>query len=62
MDVENEALLIEIRDMLKMLVDGQKKLEKDIMDLKEEQKKLKEEVRLSNFVLNNINTRTEIVN
>lgn len=62
MDNENGALLIEIRDLLKILADGQKRLEQDMKELKEEHKKLKEEVRLSNFVLNNINPRTEIVN
>lgn len=56
------AVLIEIMDMLKVIADGQQQLEKEVRELREEQKKLKEEVKLSNFVLNNISLRNEIIN
>lgn len=62
MNMDDAALLIEIRDLLKVVADSQKRLEQSIIDLKEEHRKLKEEVKLSNFVLNNINIRTETVN
>lgn len=55
-------LLREIREMLKMISDGQDRIIQDINDLKEEQKKLKEEIRISNFVLNNMGIRNEILN
>jgi hypothetical protein len=58
----DEALLVEIRDLLKGMSDEQQKLAKDIRELKDEHKKLKDEIRLSNFVLNNIAVRNEILN
>ena len=62
MSMEDGALLVEILDLLKVVVDGQKRLEQTIVELKEENKKLKEEIKLSNFVLNNISNRTETIN
>lgn len=62
MSMEDGALLAEILDLLKVVVDGQKRLEQTIVELKEENKKLKEEIKLSNFVLNNISNRTETIN
>lgn len=59
---DNDALLLEIRDLLKLVGEEQQKLVNEIRELKDEQRKLKEEVRLSNFVLNNITSRNEIVN
>lgn len=59
---EADSILIEIRDMLKLLMEEQEKLAKDMYELKEEQRKLKEEVKLSNFVLHNIGIRNEIMN
>lgn len=62
MKQDTHEVLLEIREMLKVLVNEQQQLMKDIKDLKEEQRKLKEEVRLSNFVLNNISFKSEIIN
>ena len=59
---DNSALLLEIMDMLKTVAEGQQKLLKEVHELKEEQKKLYEEVRLNNFVLNNITVRGELLN
>jgi len=56
------SILLEIREMLKMVSERQDKLLEEINRLKEEQKKLAEEVKISNFVLNNITVRNEIVN
>lgn len=58
----DNALLIEIRDLLKIMAEDQQKLVKDIRELKNENKKLRDEIRLSNFVLNNIAARNEIIN
>ncbi len=59
---DDNALLVEIRDLLKVVADEQQKLAKDIRDLKDEHKKLKDEIKLSNLVLNNIAARNEILN
>lgn len=58
----NNKLLVEIRDMLKVLMDDQQQLMRDVKELKEEQRRLRDEVRLSNFVLNNMAIRNEIIN
>lgn len=60
--MNDEALLAEIRDLLKIMSDEQQKLVKDIRELRDEHKKLKDEIRLSNFVLNNISVRNEMMN
>jgi cell division protein FtsB len=59
---KNSELLKEIYNMLKVLTDGQEQLQKDIKELREEQKRLKEEVKFSNFVLHNMGLRNEIAN
>jgi hypothetical protein len=55
-------LLLEIRDLLKVLTEEQKQLATEIRELKTEQKKIHEDIKLNNFVLNNINLRNEIMN
>lgn len=55
-------VLLEIHEMLKVLISEQEKLVKSVSELKNEQKKLQDEVKVKNFVLNNINTRSEIIN
>jgi hypothetical protein len=62
MSEANNKTLVEIHEMLKMLVDGQKQLIESINELKAEQKKMHEEIKLNNFVLNNITLRNEILN
>jgi hypothetical protein len=60
---ENDnGLLNEIRDLLKVLTDEQRNIIEEIRVLKAEQKKIQEDIKLNNFVLNNINFRNEIVN
>ncbi len=62
MKYENNALLAELLDMLKAVSEEQQRIAADIRELREEHKKLRDEVRLSNFVLNNITARNEIIN
>lgn len=62
MKYENEALLVEILDLLKTVSEEQQRIAGDIRELREEHKKLRDEVRLSNLVLNNITARNEIIN
>ena len=59
---DDNALLVEIRDLLKIMAEDQQRLVKDIRELKNENRKLRDEIRLSNFVLNNITARNEIIN
>jgi hypothetical protein len=54
--------LLEIHEMLKLLVDENRQLVEDIRELKDEQKKIHEEIKMSNIVLHNIGIRNEIVN
>ncbi|MCX7921276.1 MAG: hypothetical protein N3B21_04530 [Clostridia bacterium] len=62
MNEEYNSILIEIREMLKVLADEHEKLMKTVVELREEQRKLREEVKLSNFVLNNFTLRNEMIN
>lgn len=62
MKYENEALLVELLNMLKNVSEEQQRIANDIRELREEHKKLRDEVRLSNFVLSNISVRNEIIN
>jgi len=56
------SALVSMQDMLKLLVDNQQQLLKEIRELKQEQRKLEEVIRLNNFVLNNLTVRREIMN
>ncbi|MFZ5988288.1 MAG: hypothetical protein ACOYWZ_14340 [Bacillota bacterium] len=59
---QEKILLHELRDMLKVLIDENEKLTNTINELKEEQKKLQEEIKIQNIVLNSLPIRTEILN
>lgn len=52
----------EIRTALKSIEERQELILSEIRELRQEQKKLHEEVKISNFVLNNISLRNEIIN
>lgn len=56
------SILMEIRDMLKVLTEEQDKLMKSMKELKDEQKRLFDEIRINNFVINNIIPRSETIN
>jgi hypothetical protein len=58
----NNTILVEIRDLLRVISEEQQQLLSDINDLREEQQKLHEEIKTSNYVLGNIALRSEIVN
>ena len=62
MSENDNDLIIEIRDLLKVLTDEQRNILEEIRVLKVEQKKIQEDIKLNNYVLNNINFRNEIVN
>ncbi|HPU41743.1 MAG TPA: hypothetical protein PKY26_04975 [Acetivibrio clariflavus] len=48
--------------MLKIIIDDNKKILESLREIKEEQKKLHEEIRIQNIVLNSLPIRTEIIN
>jgi len=62
MKKENLEPFDEIRAMLKILIDDNKKILESLREIKEEQKKLHEEIRIQNIVLNSLPIRTEIIN
>jgi hypothetical protein len=58
----NISIAAEIRAALKSIEERQELILAEIHELRLDQKKLHEEVRISNFVLNNISLRNEIIN
>ena len=59
---ELKSILVEIREMLQVLSDRQEYIVKNIDELKEQNRKLSEEVKINSLVLNNITPRNEIIN
>ncbi|GAE89148.1 hypothetical protein [Acetivibrio straminisolvens] len=59
---EDRLAINEIREMLKVLIEENEKLTNTINELKEEQKKLQEEIKIHNIVLNSLPIRHEILN
>ena len=62
MEKDGRESLVEIRDMLKLLVQDSKKMLESLNEIREEQKKLQEEIKIQNIVLNSLPIRTEIIN
>lgn len=62
MDKDGRESLVEIREMLKLLVQDSKKMLESLNEIREEQKKLQEEIKIQNIVLNSLPIRTEIIN
>jgi len=62
MKKENVESFEEIKAMLKIIIDDNKKILESLREIKEEQKKLHEEIRIQNIVLNSLPIRTEIIN
>jgi hypothetical protein len=52
----------ELRDMIRVLINENEKLTNIVNELKEEQKKLQEEIKIQNIVLNSLPARNEILN
>ncbi|HOM02389.1 MAG TPA: hypothetical protein PLH43_06140 [Acetivibrio sp.] len=59
---EDRLIINEIREMVKVLIEENERLANTISELKEEQKKLQEEIRIQNIVLNSLPFRHEILN
>lgn len=62
MKKDYEAVIIEIKEVIKVLSEEQMQLKKDITNLKKEQKNLKEEIKISSIVLNGMSIGSEILN
>lgn len=62
MDKDYINILNEIREVLKVLADGQAQLLNSVKELREEQKKLYNEIKLNNMVISNFPVRNEIIN
>ncbi len=58
----NTAALNEIREMLKEIAEGQNEILSAVMELREEQKRLFEEIRISNSGIISIPVRSELIN
>jgi hypothetical protein len=62
LDKDYLNILNEIREVLKVLADGQEQLLSSVKELREEQKKLYNEIRLNNMVISSFPVRNEIIN
>ncbi len=58
----NTEVLNEIREILKELVEGQNELLSVVIEIREEQKKLLDEMRINNAGIISIPFRSEIIN
>ncbi|RXE60068.1 hypothetical protein [Acetivibrio mesophilus] len=59
---EDRLAINDIREMIKVLIEENERLVNTINELKEEQKKLQEEIKIQNIVLNSLPIRNEILN
>lgn len=62
MKKENTDSYVEIKEMLKLVLEDNKRIIEHLNELKEEQKRIQEEIRIQNIVLNSLPIRTEIIN
>lgn len=62
MKKENAESYGEIKEMLKLVLEDNKRIIEHLNELKEEQKRIQEEIRIQNIVLNSLPIRTEIIN
>ncbi|HOQ36214.1 MAG TPA: hypothetical protein PK033_03680 [Acetivibrio sp.] len=59
---EDRISINEIKDMIQFLIKENEKLTYTVNELKEEQKKLQEEIKIHNIVLNSLPIRVDILN
>lgn len=59
---EDRLAINELKEMIKVLIGENERLASNISELKEEQKKLQEEIKIQNIVLNSLPIRNEILN
>ena len=62
MGQEDRISINEIKDMIQFLIKENEKLTYTVNELKEEQKKLQEEIKIHNIVLNSLPIRVDILN
>ena len=59
---QEKTMLDELKKMIQVLIEENEKLNVAVSELKEEQKKMQEEIKIQNIVLNSLPARTEILN
>ncbi|HPD00188.1 MAG TPA: hypothetical protein PLA01_02430 [Acetivibrio sp.] len=59
---EDRIFINEIKNMIEFLIKENEKLTDTVNELKEEQKKLQEEIKIQNIVLNSLPIRVDILN
>ncbi len=59
---EDRISINEIKDMIQFLIKENEKITYTVNELKEEQKKLQEEIKIHNIVLNSLPIRVDILN
>ncbi|NLP15357.1 MAG: hypothetical protein GX383_12965 [Clostridium sp.] len=59
---EDRISINEIKNMIEFLIKENEKLTDTVNELKEEQKKLQEEIKMQNIVLNSLPIRVDILN
>lgn len=62
MKQQEKTTLNELKKMIQILIEENEKLNVAVSELKEEQKKMQEEIKIQNIVLNSLPVRTEILN
>lgn len=62
MKQQEKTILNELKKMIQILIEENEKLSVAVSELKEEQKKMQEEIKIQNIVLNSLPARTEILN
>ncbi|AUG58111.1 hypothetical protein [Acetivibrio saccincola] len=62
MKQQEKTTLNELKKMIQILIEENEKLNVAVSELKEEQKKIQEEIKIQNIVLNSLPVRTEILN
>ena len=62
MKQQEKTTLNELKKMIQILIEENEKLNVAVSELKEEQKKMQEEIKIQNIVLNSLPARTEILN
>jgi predicted nucleic acid-binding Zn-ribbon protein len=62
MKQQEKTTLNELKKMIQILIEENEKLSVAVSELKEEQKKMQEEIKIQNIVLNSLPARTEILN
>lgn len=62
MDKESVEMFSDIKQMLQLILENQQDIRDSLKEIREEQKKLEQEIHLSSMVLSNMVPRSDVVN